>query len=137
MNRQWRIARYPRADEVIGPAHFNWGGQPVPAPEEGAFLVRTLALAPGPANYRFLVYQRARMQGFVVFDYWQRFSEPEAALTTWYQDGTLRDCEDLDEGLEKMPDPLASLFTGRNRGLRLCRVAPDPAHLPLLRRGGR
>jgi len=91
----------------------------------------------GPANYRFLVYQRARMQGFVVFDYWQRFSEPEAALTAWYQDGTLQDCEDLHEGLEKMPDILASLFTGGNRGVRLCRVAPDPAHLPLLVRGGR
>jgi NADPH-dependent curcumin reductase CurA len=86
----------------------------------------------GPVNYRHLVYQRARMQGFVVFDYWQRFAEAEAALTAWYRAGQLHDCEDLDEGLERMPDSLRSLFTGRNRGVRLCRVAPDPAHLPKL-----
>ena len=41
----------------------------------------------GPANYRHLVYQRARMQGFVVFDYWQRFAEAETALTAWYRQG--------------------------------------------------
>jgi NADPH-dependent curcumin reductase CurA len=86
----------------------------------------------GPANYHHLVYQRARMQGFVVFDYWQRFAEAEEALTGWYREGRLHPCEDLDDGLSRMPEALASLFTGGNRGIRLCRVAPDPAHVPAL-----
>ena len=54
MNRQWRIARYPRTDEVIGPAHFAWAERAVPAPGEGEFLVRTLCLAPGPAQRGYL-----------------------------------------------------------------------------------
>jgi NADPH-dependent curcumin reductase CurA len=84
----------------------------------------------GPINYRQLIHRRACMQGFVVFDYWERWAEAEAALLGWYRDGKLVNCEDVDEGLEKMPDALASLFTGGNRGIKICRVAPDPVGLP-------
>ena len=55
----------------------------------------------GPINYRELIHRRARMQGFVVFDYWERWAEAEAALLDWYRDGKLVNCEDVDEGLEK------------------------------------
>jgi NADPH-dependent curcumin reductase CurA len=85
---------------------------------------------PGPINYRKLVSRRARMEGFVVFDYWERFAEAEAALRDWYAQGLLHSCEDIDEGLENMPASLASLFSGTNRGVKLCRVAPDPAPGP-------
>jgi len=84
----------------------------------------------GPINYRRLLHSRARMEGFVVFDYWDRWPEAEEALTAWYLDGSLIDCEDVDEGLEKMPDALASLFTGGNVGIKICRVAPDPPDIP-------
>lgn len=82
---------------------------------------------PGPANYKHLLYRRAEMKGFVFFDYWPRYGEAEAALTAWHRKGKLVNCEDVDEGLERMPDSLASLFSGGNRGIRICRVAPDPA----------
>jgi NADPH-dependent curcumin reductase CurA len=88
--------------------------------------------ASGPANYRQLVYRRARMEGFVVFDHWRRFPQAEAELTDWYAQGLLRPCEDVVDGLEQMPAALASLFTGANRGIRLCRVAGDPSSLPML-----
>ena len=84
----------------------------------------------GPTNYRELVYRRARMQGFVVFDYWDRYAEAEADLSRWYHDGRLVNCEDVVDGLDNMPDALESLFTGGNRGIRICRVAPDPERLP-------
>jgi NADPH-dependent curcumin reductase CurA len=80
----------------------------------------------GPYNYRYVLYQRAQMKGFVVFDYWERFVEAEDQLRAWYRQGLLKNCEDVDEGLEKMPDTLTSLFTGANRGIKICRVAPDP-----------
>jgi len=80
----------------------------------------------GPLNYRNLVVHRARMQGFVVFDYWQRFAEAEDQLYDWYQSGTLVNCEDIVEGLEKMPGALADLFSGGNCGIRSVRVSPDP-----------
>lgn len=84
----------------------------------------------GPINYKHLVYKRARMEGFIVFDYWDRYEEAEQDLLGWYREGLLKNTEDVDEGLEKMPDSLASLFTGGNRGVKICRVRPDPVVLP-------
>jgi hypothetical protein len=86
----------------------------------------------GPINYQRIVYKRARMEGFVVFDYWDRYAEAERDLAAWHAQGLLRNCEDIDEGLEKMPASLASLFSGGNRGIKICRVAPDPSDLPAL-----
>ena len=85
----------------------------------------------GPINYRCLIDRRARMQGFVVFDYWERWSEAEQALLDWYRAGRLVNCEDVDVGLENMPDSLASLFKGANRGIKVCRVSADPVEIPM------
>jgi len=82
--------------------------------------------SPGLVHYKNLLRKRARMQGFVFFDYWDRYDEAEQFLKKWHAQGELHDCEDLDEGLENMPESLASLFTGSNRGCKVCRIAPDP-----------
>lgn len=87
----------------------------------------------GPINYQRIVYKRARMEGFVVFDYWERFGEAEQDLLGWYRQGLLKNPEDVDEGLEHMPASLASLFSGANTGVKICRVAPDPGNLPWVR----
>ena len=96
------------------------------------FIATDYAIEPlnGPINYRHLLYKRAHMEGFVSFDYWDRYAEAEQALAGWYRNGQLLNSEDIDEGLEKMPDAVASLFTGGNRGVKICRVAPDPDRLP-------
>jgi NADPH-dependent curcumin reductase CurA len=79
----------------------------------------------GPANYPNLLFKRARMQGFVYFDYWDRYEEAEQQLCNWYDQGTLKDTEHPIDGLEKMPQALADLFSGNNRGISICRVSPD------------
>ncbi|MGI9330146.1 MAG: NADP-dependent oxidoreductase [Gammaproteobacteria bacterium] len=79
----------------------------------------------GPINYRRLVEKRARMQGFIVFDFWEQFPATREKLLAWYNAGELLNCQDEAQGLEQMPDCLASLFTGGNCGIKLCRVAPD------------
>ena len=84
---------------------------------------------PGPANYSRIVYKRARMEGFVLFDYWNRYHEAEQALLGWYRAGLLKNCEDVTDGLENMPDALGELFRGGNTGIKICRVAPDPEQL--------
>ena len=81
----------------------------------------------GPTNYPQLVFRRARMQGFVYFDYWDRYAEAERKLKDWYDAGELVSTESVDDGLENMPAALATLFTGTNRGIKLCRVADDPS----------
>ncbi|MAF82864.1 MAG: NADP-dependent oxidoreductase [Chromatiales bacterium] len=80
----------------------------------------------GPINYQCMVYKRARMEGFIVFDYWDRYDEAEQDLLGWYKEGLLINAEDEDDGLEHMPDSLASLFKGLNTGVKICRVSPDP-----------
>jgi hypothetical protein len=81
----------------------------------------------GPINYRYLLARRARMEGFVNFDYWgDEYTQVEKTLTDWYRQGLLVNTEDEVDGLENMPDALGSLFTGGNMGIKMCRVAPDP-----------
>jgi len=77
---------------------------------------------PGPENYRYLVFKRARMQGFVFFDYWERYAEAEQALATWLDSGQLRNTEHVIAGLERMPAALAALFSGENRGISICSI---------------
>lgn len=84
----------------------------------------------GPINYQNIVYKRARMEGFIVFDYWDRYDEAEKDLLGWFREGLLKNTEDVDDGLEMMPESLASLFTGGNTGIKICRVSPDPEVLP-------
>jgi len=80
----------------------------------------------GPINYQCIVYKRARIEGFIVFDYWDRYEEAKQDLLSWFREGLLKNTEDEDDGLEKMPESLASLFRGGNTGVKICRVSPDP-----------
>jgi NADPH-dependent curcumin reductase CurA len=70
----------------------------------------------GPANYLSLLVRRARMQGFLVFDYAPRYSEASAALAGWLSSGALKADEDVDRGLETFPEALGKLFTGEHLG---------------------
>lgn len=82
--------------------------------------------AGGPENYSQLIFKRARMQGFIYFDYWDRYEEAERELKKWFGEGQLVNTESVEQGLENMPACLASLFSGENRGIKICRVSADP-----------
>jgi NADPH-dependent curcumin reductase CurA len=79
----------------------------------------------GPANYNQLLFKRARMQGYVYFDHWDRYAEAETQLCEWFDAGLLKDTEYLTAGLENMPGALADLFTGGNRGIAICSVSTE------------
>jgi NADPH-dependent curcumin reductase CurA len=87
---------------------------------------------PGPRNYYNLIYRRARMEGFFVFDSINRWPEFERQLRTWYAEGKLKLLDHVFEGIGSAPDALRSLFTGGNTGGCVIRVAKDPKHLPLI-----
>ncbi len=87
---------------------------------------------PGPTHYYNLLYQRARMQGFFVFDYLTRWPEFEKALRGWHAAGLLKSVDDEFEGLERMPSALTSMFDGSHMGGCIVRVADDPSGLPTL-----
>lgn len=81
---------------------------------------------PGPTNLMNLVVMRARMEGFIVIDYLDRFGEGAAALAGWLASGELVHREDVQEGFENIPATLNRLFTGQNSGKQLLKIA-DPS----------
>jgi hypothetical protein len=76
----------------------------------------------GPRLERHLLVKRARAQGFVVFDYADRWEASVAKLADWVRAGKLRYSEDVLDGIEACPDALAGLYRGENRGKRLIRL---------------
>lgn len=76
----------------------------------------------GPRNYLSLLVNRARMQGFVVFDYVNRYREAGAEIAGWMADGSLKYKIDLIEGIERFPSALQKLYTGENFGKLVLKV---------------
>jgi NADPH-dependent curcumin reductase CurA len=76
----------------------------------------------GPSNYLNLLVQRARMEGFLVFDYRARFPEAQAEMGRWIAEGKLHHREDIVEGLENAPKALLRLFDGSNMGKLVVRI---------------
>ena len=70
-----------------------------------------------------LVINRARMEGFIVIDYLPRAREAIADLGKWMAEGKLRHQVDMQEGFENIPDTLNRLFTGKNIGKQLIKIA--------------
>jgi NADPH-dependent curcumin reductase CurA len=77
---------------------------------------------PGPVNYFNLVYRRARMEGFIVLDYAQRFPEATDALRRHLESGELRSRETILDGFQRLPEALIGLFHGNNLGKQLVKV---------------
>ncbi|WP_426176328.1 NADP-dependent oxidoreductase [Massilia sp. TWR1-2-2] len=77
----------------------------------------------GPSNYLSLLVNRARMEGIVVFDYADRYPLGVAAIGKWLKEGNFKSREDVVEGLENFPDALLMLFTGKNFGKLVLKLA--------------
>ncbi|HEY1973835.1 MAG TPA: NADP-dependent oxidoreductase [Pseudonocardia sp.] len=71
----------------------------------------------GPNNYMSLLVNRARMEGFVVFDYADRYAQAGAEIADWLRAGALHSEEDVVRGtVADFPATLGKLFRGENRG---------------------
>ena len=80
-------------------------------------------LAPGPSTIFNLIIQRAKMEGFIVIDYAERFPHAIMELAGWVAEGKINYKEDIAEGLENCPDTLANLFKGKNFGKQLLKLS--------------
>jgi len=76
-------------------------------------------------RYSNLVATRARMEGFLVFDFFDRFEEGQAKIIEWVGEGRLKAREQIVDGLENAPQALNMLFTGGNTGKLLVKVDPS------------
>lgn len=80
---------------------------------------------PGPSNLMKLVTNRSRMEGFIILDYLPRAAEAAKDIMAWVALGELKFQIDLQEGFEHIPATLQRLYTGKNFGKQLLKIA-DP-----------
>jgi NADPH-dependent curcumin reductase len=76
----------------------------------------------GPRNLFQLVLKRARMEGFIVIDYWNRAGEAIEALAQWHQEGKVKYRVHVIEGLKNAPTAMNMLFDGRNHGKLIVKI---------------
>lgn len=82
---------------------------------------------PGPYMFRNILMKRARVEGFIIIDFLERFAEGQAQMGQWLAEGKLKYRTDIVDGLETAPTALKRLFTGENTGKLLVRVSEEPA----------
>jgi NADPH-dependent curcumin reductase CurA len=80
------------------------------------------AASPGLKNYFALITKRARMEGFLILDYLDRFPAAQAEMLGWVLEGKVKHAVHVVDGLEHAPDALNLLFTGGNTGKVMVRL---------------
>jgi len=83
----------------------------------------------GLKNYMTLIGQRAKIQGFLVFDYAAQFAQAAEEMSNWLADGSLKRQFHVVEGLESAPTSLSLLFSGGNTGKLVVKVSKEEAKL--------
>ena len=101
----WRCARRPLRRH----RHLQRAGRP-----------------PGPSNYFQLINRRARMEGFLSLDHWDRFGEVAATLGDGRPRASSEYRTQVYEGLDSAVDALNALFTGDNIGKTVIRRRRPP-----------
>ena len=76
----------------------------------------------GITNLRYLIFKRARIEGFLVLDYGPRAGEAMQALGGWLRQGQLKYKVDLVQGLENAISAMNRLLTGVNTGKVIVRI---------------
>ena len=76
----------------------------------------------GPRLLWNLIVKRARIEGFLVFAFADRYREALTELGQWVQAGTLQYRESFVDGFDQMPQAFLGLFRGDNIGKQLVRI---------------
>ena len=78
----------------------------------------------GPSNYIWLGSMRARLQGFVIFDYIDKYPEARENMSKWINSGLLKIPEYSWEGdIADFPKTFRKLFEGKNLGKMLLKLS--------------
>ncbi|EYU34260.1 hypothetical protein MIMGU_mgv1a025973mg [Erythranthe guttata] len=79
----------------------------------------------GTRNLLCLVTKRIRMEGFLVFDYYNLYPKFLEMMVPLVKQGKITYIEDVAQGLENAPNALVGLFSGRNVGKQVVVVARE------------
>lgn len=77
----------------------------------------------GPRWLGRLIARQAKMQGFRVGGYADRFAEGRAQLRQWLATGALKYREEVTHGIESAPQAFIGMLQGRNEGKQLVRLS--------------
>jgi len=91
----------------------------------GAISQYNTAKPTGLTSYMTLISQRAKMQGFIVFDYAARYDEAKKDISEWIKEGKIKRKFHVVSGLESCPETLQLLFSGGNTGKLIVKVADE------------
>jgi NADPH-dependent curcumin reductase len=79
---------------------------------------------PGPSLTNILM-KRARIEGFIILDYFPRFGEFVADMSKWVAEGKIKYDTTIVKGIENALSSLDMLFTGKNTGKLLIQVSEE------------
>ncbi|HEX3726648.1 MAG TPA: NADP-dependent oxidoreductase, partial [Pirellulales bacterium] len=77
----------------------------------------------GPRWLWELIVKQARVEGFLVFQFADRFAEAATEMAGWVNSGRLKYAEDIVDGFENVPRAFIGMLGGDNLGKRLVKVA--------------
>jgi NADPH-dependent curcumin reductase CurA len=77
----------------------------------------------GVRNFRSILVNRIRVQGFIVFDFQEHHREAMAELAGWLAAGKLRYRETIAQGLRAAPSAFLGMLRGENLGKQLVKMA--------------
>jgi NADPH-dependent curcumin reductase CurA len=80
---------------------------------------------PGPSLTNVLM-KRARIEGFIIIDYFPRLREFVADMSKWVGEGKIKYDTTVVKGIENALSALNMLFTGANTGKLLVQVSEEP-----------
>jgi NADPH:quinone reductase len=79
----------------------------------------------GPRLLALLIERMAKMQGFIVSQYFQRFPEAQTAIAGWLAEGKIHYRETVTDGIENAPAAFIGMLQGENIGKQLVRVSDE------------
>ncbi len=77
----------------------------------------------GPRPFPFLLVKQAKAEGFLVFQFAERYREGLEQMAVWLKEGKLKYSEDIVEGLENTPRAFIGMLKGQNIGKQLVKVS--------------
>ncbi len=70
-----------------------------------------------------MIVKQAKVQGFLVSGYAERFPEALEQLAAWLQQGKLKYREDIAQGIEAAPQAFIGMLQGKNQGKQLVQLS--------------
>ena len=79
----------------------------------------------GPRNFSVMTRMRARIEGFLVYDFELQHEIARVRISNWIKDGRIKYKEDIVDGFDNAPSAFAGLLRGDNFGKLLVKVSDE------------